>query len=253
MKHQFDYNIGTKSVHLFGVGNINLLDAKKVSIVGTRSPNQYSKMLTELLARKLAQKNFVVVSGGAIGIDILAHKAAGPSQTISVLPSGFDNLYPAINKKLLEDIGHKGLLLSQFENNFKASPWSFVARNEIVVALGDILIVIQADLKSGSMTSVEFALKHNKKIFVPLHRIGESEGTNYLLKNNLAEPIFEIDSFIHLICGASMEESKVEDPFLNFCLQHSQYEDVFGFDSQKLFEYELLGKIKIENQMVKVL
>jgi len=91
---------------------------------------------------------------------------------MTVLPCGINIKYPAINKNLLCDIEKQGLLLSQFKKDFKATPWSFVVRNELVVALGDVLIVAEAQLSSGSMRSVEFALKMNKDIFVLPHRVG---------------------------------------------------------------------------------
>lgn len=248
-----DIEITNKSFNCNYLGNISLLDKKKVSIVGTRNPNIYSQTITNLISSKLSQNNICIVSGGAIGVDAIAHKAANSINTIAVLPCGINHFYPAINKNMLTDIAKNGLVISQFENNFKATNWSFVARNELVVGLGDILIVTGADLKSGSMTSVEFALKQQKEIFVPLHRIGESEGTNYLLKENLAKPIYNIDEFISNFYGTSSKINFIEDEFLLFCLTNPNYEDIFRFDSSKLFEYELLGKIRIENGKVIVL
>ena len=73
------------------------------------------------------------------GVDTLAHQGAGAANTIAVLPNGIDLRYPKANVALIESIEKKGLTLSQFEPSFAAREWSFVVRNEIVVALGDVL------------------------------------------------------------------------------------------------------------------
>ena len=162
-------------------GNLELLQRKKVSLVGTRRPLAYTKTATLTLAQKLTRQGICIVSGGAMGVDALAHSGAGFCNTIAVLPNGLDHKYPAINKNLLTSIEKEGLLLSQFDNAFKATPWSFVVRNELVVALGEILVVTEAELQSGSMRSIEFALEMGKEIYVLPHRAGESSATNWLL------------------------------------------------------------------------
>ena len=178
---------------LYYEGNLALLKAKKVSIVGTRKPSKYSRDLTFKLSSALSKVGVCVVSGGAMGIDAVAHKGASSCNTIAVLPCGIDIKYPSINKNLLLDIEQNGLLLSQFDVSFRATPWSFVVRNELVVALGDVLVVAEAELKSGSMRSVEFALKMGKEIFVFPQRVGESGATNKLLLEGKAKAIYDID------------------------------------------------------------
>ncbi len=98
-----------------------------------------------------------------MGVDSIAHQNAGANNTIAIMANGLDIKYPNVNKSIITKIENEGLTLSQFKAGFKATPWSFVLRNEIVVSLGEILIVSEADLKSGSMRSVEYALKMGKK------------------------------------------------------------------------------------------
>jgi DNA processing protein len=107
-----------------------------------------------------------------------------------------DIRYPAVNKNLIKAIEENGLVMSQFKDGFRATGWSFVVRNEVVVALGELLIVTEADLKSGSMRSVEFAQKMGKEIFVLPHRIDESLGTNMLLAKGEAKAIYDIEAFV---------------------------------------------------------
>lgn len=95
---------------LFYIGNLDLLKREKISFVGSRSPNQYAKNITYQLSNKLSQAGICIVSGGAIGIDTIAHQAAGSQNTIMVAGTGLDIRYPAINKKLIQDIEAKGLV-----------------------------------------------------------------------------------------------------------------------------------------------
>ena len=144
---------------LYGIGDINLLKRPKVSIVGTRRPSNYTKHFTYLLSQALSKRGVCLVSGAAMGVDAIVHNGAGAENTIAVVANSLDIRYPAINRLLIESIEKEGLMLSQFPKTFKATPWSFVVRNELVVALGDVLVVTEADENSGSMRSVEFALK----------------------------------------------------------------------------------------------
>ena len=185
--------------NIYYKGNISLLKRPKVSIVGSRKPSPYTKQYTYTLAQALSKRGVCIVSGGAMGVDAIAHEGAGADNTIAVLASGIDIYYPAVNKGLLRSIEQNGMLISQFEPDFAATNWSFVLRNELVVALGEILIVTQAAVDSGSMRSVEYAQKMGKKIFVLPHRIGESEGTNRLLQEGKASIISDIESFCFII------------------------------------------------------
>lgn len=237
---------------LFYEGNLDLLKRKKISIVGSRTPLGYSRTLVQKISSTLSSMGICLVSGGAIGIDAIVHKSAKPSNTIAVLPCGIDVRYPAINKNLLNDIAKEGLLLSQFKEGTLAAPWSFVLRNEIVVALGDVLIIGEADIDSGSMRSAEFALKMGKEIFVLPHRIDESKGTNELLKKGFAKPIYDIDEFASMF-GEIKKEPKIVDEFLEFCKTNPTYEEAMAKYASRVFESELSGDIIVKNGRVIIL
>lgn len=235
---------------LYYRGNPVLLDRVKLSIVGSRRPNPYTQQVTHALASRLASAGVCIVSGGAMGVDGIAHTAAGADNTIAVLGNGLDIRYPEVHSGLLAAIEEKGLLLSPFEDGFRQTNWSFVVRNEIVVALGDALIVTQADRNSGSMRSVEYALKMGKKIYVLPHRIGESEGTNRLLAEGKAEAIYDLDAFVARYGEAAR---CADDPFLVFCRSNPTYEEAVRSYPQEVFQYELEGKIAIVAGKVSVL
>lgn len=235
--------------NIYYLGNIDLLNKRTISIVGTRKPNNYTKQYTHELAKALSEHNICVVSGAAMGVDAIAHNAATPYNTIAVAGTGLDIRYPAVNRKLIEDIEKNGLMLSQFPIKTSSQRYNFPIRNEIVVSLGECLIVAQADENSGTMRSVEFALKMNKPIFVLAHRIGESVGTNKLLEQNLATAIYDIDKFIEDFVGFK-NEIKHSDDFLEYCKTTPTYDDVMQKFPEKIFEYELSGKIQVTNGLV---
>ncbi|MGB5965685.1 MAG: DNA-processing protein DprA [Sulfurimonadaceae bacterium] len=234
---------------LFYRGNLELLGRAKVSIVGTRKPTQYTKQMTADLAHRLANVGVAIVSGGAMGVDGQAHFGAGYANTIAVMPCGLDIRYPMTHRDLFEHIEDEGLLLSMYEEGTLAASWSFVARNEMVVALGDVLIVSEALRNSGSMRSVEYAQKMGKKIYTFPHRSGESDGTMDLVKAGEAEIIYDIDKFV-----AQYGQSKAieDDAFLQFCQTTPSYEETLKMFGEKVSLYELEGKIAVKDGRVTI-
>jgi DNA processing protein len=236
---------------LYYKGSLELLSRPKISIVGTRRPNPYTRALTYELANKLSQSGVVIVSGAAAGVDTIAHHGAGVENTIAVLPCGINLRYPKTNVELIKSIENNGLTLSQFEPLFEARAWSFVVRNEIVVALGQCLIVTEADLDSGSMRSVEYALDMGKQIYVLPHRIRESEGTHQLLTQGKAIAIENIDEFVIQI-SKTTQNTITDTPFLAFCRTSPSYDEVLKNFPSEIFEAELMGSIDVRNGRVMV-
>ncbi len=235
-------------------GNFELLKKTKISIVGTRKPSKYSREFTQKLSSALSKSGICIVSGGAMGIDATAHLGAGSSNTIVVLPCGIDIKYPSVNKNLLSEIEKNGLLLSQFESGFKARPWSFVTRNELVVALGEVLVVCEAELNSGSMRSVEYALKMKKDIFVLPQRLGESSATNELLNSGRAKAIYDIDEFVSRFADKSeIIPHAIIDKFLEFCKTNPTYDEALVKFPNRVFEAELSGEIDVVNGKIIVI
>lgn len=234
---------------LFYKGNLDLLKRPKVSIVGTRRPSPYTRQFTYALAKALSKRGVCVVSGAAMGVDSIAHEGAGVDNTIAVVANGLDIRYPAINRPLIEAIEKSGLILSQFNDGFRATGWSFVVRNELVVALGEILIVTEADLKSGSMRSVEYAMKMGKEIWVLSHRLDESLGTNKLLAEGKANVIQDIESFVSRF-GQAVESDMLKDDFFYFCQRSPTFDETVQKFGDKVYEAELEGLVTIRNGIV---
>jgi len=234
---------------LYSIGNQNLLKRPKVSIVGTRRPSNYTKQFTYALAQALSSRGVAIVSGGAMGVDSIAHHASKPENSIAVVANSLDIRYPAINRNLIRAIEHHGLMLSQFSNTFRATPWSFVVRNELVVALGDVLIVTEADENSGSMRSVEFALNMGKEIYVLPQQLDESRGTNSLLEKGLAKPIYNIEAFANRY-GIEPSSNIVKDEFFYFCQKSPTLDSAIEKFEERVYEAELEGIIRIEGGLI---
>jgi len=240
-------NISNPPKNLYYVGDPNLLNKRIVSIVGTRRPSNYTKDTTAKLAKALSNLGVYIVSGGAMGVDAIAHKNAFPN-TIAVLANSLDFFYPMVNQKLLSDIYNKSLAISEYEKDFKARAYTFVQRNRLVVGLGECLIVTEADEGSGSLRSVEFALEQGKKIYVLPHRLDESKGTQKLLQSGLAEPIYDFNTFISQF-GTIIKE---KDEILDFCLNNPSLDDAINKFGMKIYEYELENKLIIKDLKVYV-
>ena len=238
-------------------GNLELLKAKKISIVGSRKPSKYSREMIQKLSSLLSRHGVCIVSGGAMGIDAVAHNGAGISNTIAVLPCGIDVRYPSVNKNLLNNIEKNGLLLSQFEDSEKPRNYYFVQRNEVVVSLGELLVVGEADLNSGSMRSIEFALKMKKKIYVLPQRLGESKATTKLVEENKAEFIYDIEKFVLDFVGkdtlcpkGKTHLENTSDDFITFCKSSPSYDEALAKFPDRVFEAELSGEIVVQNGKV---
>jgi len=229
---------------LFFKGNIELLEREKISIVGSRKPNQYAREMTHEIASAFARFGLCVVSGGAIGTDVIAHKAAGAKNTIMVAGTGLDKRYPAINKNVISEIEKDGLVLSQFEAGTPSQRYNFPLRNELIVALGLVLVVMYADENSGTMRSVKCAQAMGKEIYVLPHRIGQSTATNDLLKKGIAKAIYDVDEFVNSFAVLKEKEVNV---FLEFCKTNPTYEDALKKFPDKVFEAELNGEITVKN------
>ncbi len=232
---------------IFYIGNLSLLKKRKISIVGTRKPNSYTKQITYKLANELSKRGIIIVSGAAIGVDAISHNAAGSLNTIAVVANGLNIKYPVINSKLISSIEDDGLVLSSYKDNEKARNYTFVHRNELVVALGEILIVTQADEKSGTLTSINYALEMGKKVYTIPHRLNESMGTQKLIEQGLVEPIYDLEKFLNSF-GVIKKDINDLDIYIN---TFPLYEDALKKYQDKIYELELEGKIIIENGYIK--
>lgn len=176
---------------LYYRGKANLNASKIIAVVGTRSKTEYGKQLTEKLLADLQEYQPLIISGLALGVDAVAHKAALKYNvpTVAVIAHGLDKIYPAEHTALAKDIiKEDGGLLTEFRSKSKPGKHNFPSRNRIVAGMSDATIVIETDIKGGSMITAELANGYNKDVFAFPGRTtdNKSAGCNYLIQNNKA-------------------------------------------------------------------
>lgn len=165
---------------------------KCIAVVGSRRLTEYGRRVVEKIVPQLVQNGWTIVSGFMYGVDQAAHAAAVEcgGKTIAVLGWGINYEILDPRDQMLADkiIQTGGLLVSEWENQ-KPTLWTFPARNKIVAAISQEVIVVEAAIKSGSLITVELAQKLGKKIWAVPGPITSkvSEGTNMLIKTGQAE------------------------------------------------------------------
>lgn len=166
-----------------------------LSVVGTRAISAYGRDVTTRLVREVASAGVAVISGLALGVDSVAHRAAleAKGYTVAVLAGGLDRIHPRNHTRLAEEIlAQGGAIISEYALGEPALKHQFVERNRLVAALGEGLLVTEAAVKSGTMHTVDFASDMGKTIMAVPGNItsATSIGTNNLIKDN-ALPVTE--------------------------------------------------------------
>lgn len=179
-------------VLLYSKGNIDFNKEKVISIVGTRKATEYGRDFCDRFIRKIAEQfpDVVIISGLAYGIDIWAHRAALKYglTTVGVLGHGLDRIYPAVHRQTAIEILGNGGLLTEFPSDTNPDRHNFVKRNRIVAGISDATIVIESDIKGGSLITAEIANSYFRDVFALPGRITDksSLGCNHLISDNKA-------------------------------------------------------------------
>jgi DNA processing protein len=153
---------------LFYQGNINLLNEQQVAIVGSRFSSAQGREVASTFAHDLTRQGLTITSGLALGIDAAAHMGAltGCGNTIAVVATGLDRVYPARNRSLAKQIlEQKGLIISEFNPGVAPRPGNFPKRNRIISGLSLGVAVVEAAVKSGSLITARCALEQNREVF----------------------------------------------------------------------------------------
>jgi len=181
---------------LFYRGNFDQdLFEKSLAIVGTRRITRYGKIVIEKFIPFLVKEKITIVSGFMYGVDTEAHQKCLEygGKTVAVLGGGLNVIYPPENEKLYEKIlGNGGLIISEYESDFKPQLWTFPQRNRIVAGLSSLgVLVIEAGEKSGALITANLARQQRKKVFAVPGPITSlvSTGTNFLIKIHQAKMV----------------------------------------------------------------
>ncbi|MBI3663573.1 MAG: DNA-protecting protein DprA [Acidobacteria bacterium] len=168
-------------------GNLELLDRFSIAIVGSRRPTPYGVQMAERLARDLAERGLVIVSGLARGIDSCAHKgalAATRGATVGVLGAGIDVVYPKENRKLFAQMEERGAIISEFPLGAFPAPQNFPIRNRILAGMALGVVVVEGAQYSGSLITARLGMEFGREVFgVPGNVTQPSSfGPNLLIK-----------------------------------------------------------------------
>lgn len=205
-------------------GNVNLDASKIISIVGTRKSTHYGESFCESLLSELSNlfPDIVVVSGLAYGIDICAHRNCLKNgiSTLAVLAHGLDRIYPSVHRKTAVDMLENGGLLTEFTSKTEPDKHNFVRRNRIVAGLSDATIVVESDIKGGSLITADIANSYNRDVFSVPGRTTDvqSKGCNKLIQQHKASIIRSADDLIEMMNWdqtVKKNEPKQKELFLN--------------------------------------
>ena len=185
---------------LYYCGELPSTPVKSVAIVGSRKPTPYGKSVTEKIVHTLAEHNVTIISGLALGIDSIAHKAALKfnTPTIAVMARGLNGIYPASHFSLSREIVKAGgALISTYPADMPAQPYHFLERNRIISGLSSIVIVTEAAVKSGTLNTASHALEQGKDVFAVPGNITSpmSAGCNRLIRQG-AQPLIDTSDIL---------------------------------------------------------
>lgn len=171
-----------------------------VAIVGTRRPTLYGKQIAFDFAYNLAKRGVVIVSGLAFGIDTAAHKGALAANgvTIAVMAHGLDTVYPVAHQSIAQSIlDGSGALISEYPAGHGPMKHRFLERNRLVSGIADAVVIIEAEEKSGTWSTVQSALEQNKEVFAVPGPItsAQSRGPNRLIQQG-AHPATSVDDIL---------------------------------------------------------
>lgn len=207
-------NIAKPPIFLYYRGDISLLSGKRIGVVGTRRATSYGRIACEKLTRELVESGVITVSGLASGIDGICHKKTLEvgGKTIAIVGSGLDIIYPQENKKLWEEIGKRGLLISEYPLGTEPFSYNFPMRNRIIVGISQGVVVVESKAKGGSLITAELALEEGREVFAVPGDIFSpaSEGCNHLIKNSAAKLVTSIEDIIEEFGWNRVEKEKKE-------------------------------------------
>ncbi len=216
LKHLYD-----PPYALFVKGRLPKEDVPSVAIVGARGCSEYGRSVARVLGRTLATHKAQVISGMALGVDSAAHAGAMAEKgdTFAVLGCGCDICYPRSSKNIYENIhAGEGGIISEFFPGTKPLPVVFPRRNRIISGLADVVVVVEAREKSGSLITADHALEQGKDVYAVPGRFGEplSRGCNRLIEQG-AGILYDVDNFLTNIGIVKQQKKKTRD-FNNLAL-----------------------------------
>jgi DNA processing protein len=233
---------------LFKDGNINLQNNKIISIVGTRNMSSYGRDFCTKIIADLAEYNPLIVSGFAYGVDICAHKEAikNKLQTIAVLAHGFEQIYPKIHKKYINQVNENGGFLTEFWSEEQPLRENFLKRNRIVAGISKATIIIESAEKGGSLVTADIANSYDRDVFAVPGRTTDiySKGCNSLIKYNRATLLTSAEDIVKMLNWDIKERPKKSIQKQLFVELNEKEQKIYNLLSEK--GAQLLDVISLE-------
>jgi DNA processing protein len=250
-------------------GRTDLLKKNSIAVVGARNASLNSINFAKKIAHDLSSESIVITSGLARGIDSSGHVAALKNGTIAVIAGGINHIYPKENQRLFEEIAKQGLIIS--ENRFGQSPqgYNFIQRNRIISGISLATLVVEASLRSGSLSTARFALEQGREVFaVPGSPLDpRCRGTNNLIrqgakmveevKDILEELNFSVENLLSSEVSPNQAKSDIDEvgkaileklSFTPIAVEEliAKLEMPTSLINQYLMRFELEDKIAVE-------
>lgn len=177
-------------VTLFVRGDASLLNQRSIGVVGARAATGYGTHIASEWSVQIAERGFIIVSGGAFGIDATAHRAAlaAGGRTVAFLAGGLDRYYPAAHDELLNRVAHNGAVVSEVPPGVSPTKWRFLQRNRLIAANSEATLVVEAGLRSGSLNTVSHANLMQRMVWAvpgPIASVA-SAGCHHIIKEKRA-------------------------------------------------------------------
>lgn len=256
---------------LYVRGDVQVLREHGLAVVGSRRPSAYGLQVARRLSHDLAERNLVIVSGLARGIDSAAHHGAleAKGKTVAVQGRGMDAIYPSENKRLAEKIAESGAVISEFPLGTGPTPENFPIRNRIISGLSLGVLIVEASEYSGSLITARLAAEQNREVFAVPGNIttAQSFGPNHLIKQGAKlvdqwmDVVEEFPPEVRMQLLPPAEESGEEQPVLgsgalferSLTPQQKTVFDALRVD-EALFVDAILGTVSLpQNQVLQAL
>lgn len=227
---------------LYFRGDADLNGMRIVGIVGTRKMTSYGKWMVENLVRELKSYEVITVSGLAYGVDTQAHRSSIEYRvpTVGVMATGIDQIYPGVNRDLAAKMTRCGGVVTEYGIKTKAEAYHFPARNRIIAALSDALVVVESKEKGGAMITADLAFGYGKDVFAyPGKALDNySRGTNFLIKSQKAQLIENAEDLVQAMSWSPMDPSKSIQPTLFDDLSDEEQNLLTEFEKNRAFHID---------------
>lgn len=206
---------------LYYKGNIGILNQQKsIALIGTRTPSDAGKTLSYESGRRIGTANINLVNGLALGCDTEALKGAlaAGGKCVAVMPCGLDEIIPKANQRLAEEILEKGgCLISEYPPGTKVQKYSYVQRDRLQSGVSREVVIVEAELKSGTMHTAEFAMRQHKRLACYYYKMLElHSGNRYLEDTGKAQVLKSLEDMDVLIANVLAEN---EDEYEQLTLE----------------------------------